>query len=303
MHRRAWYTHGWNSTTSLRMILTIIPRTPRWLVPPIAVVTTLICIVVMNRERRAARRNLRRVLGKGGWPLQVTLWRLFYNFSRFMVGYCELLPGDAGRIREMIGADGGFEGLVRQALDGGRGVIVLTAHLGNWEMAGRLLTLSGVPVNIAMRVETDNPAERWLRRLREQGSVRVLDMGGDVTTVLALRAALARNEILAMQGDRATGGHDIRVEMFGASLEVPAGPFLLAYSCRVPLIPAFVLHDGWWRWRCECSGPVEFPRTGNRESDLASGAAEYGRQLERMIRRYPEQWFNFYDVWTAKPPS
>lgn len=296
---RRWYAHRWNTTTSLRLILTVIPRVPRAVVPALGVVTTAVCLLSMKTERRAARRNLRRITGAVGWGLERAVWRLFYGFSRFMVGYVAL-----SRLRpEQLGARTSFdppgESRVKDALALGRGAIVLTAHLGNWEVGSRLLELSGVPVNVVMAVERANPAERWLLRKRQGGSVRVLQVGRDPASVLGLRAALARNEVLAMQGDRTLGGRSIRGTLFGAPFEFPLGPFLLARACGSPLLVAFVIQDGWWRYRSEMGPPLPVPRTEDREADLAACAVAYGARLEEVVRRHPDQWFNFFDLWEA----
>lgn len=293
----AWYTHRWNSTTALRLILTIIPRTPRWLVPAVAVVTTAVCITYMKRERQAARRNLRRILGGGGWRLYCGVWRLFYNFSRFMVGYCDLSRLTAGQLRERVWEDPQGEGRIREALARGNGLIVLTAHVGNWEVGTRLLALNDARVNLVMRLERGNAAERWLTRIRQKDGVRLVRIGDGGDGAIALRAALARNEILAMQGDRTPGEHVLTPELFGAPFPLPLGPFLLAYACGAPLLPAFVLQDGWGQWRSYVRAPVRFPRTDDRGADLSAGALEYARELETVVRDHPDQWFNFYDLW------
>lgn len=293
---RRWYTHGWNTTTSLRLILTIIPCVPRLLVPAFGVVTTSLCMASMARERKAAARNLRRILGVGGWRLWRRLFALFYNFSRFMVGYCDLLP-DAGGRERTVRADPEGQARLEQALLGGRGLIVLTAHLGDWEVGARLLERSGARVNVVMRIERTNAAERWLVRSRRKGGVRILDPARSSEGILALRACLARNEVLAMQGDRAPGERTLPVELFGAPFPFPLGPFLLAYGCDAPLLPAFVVQEGWWRSRSEVGEPIRFPRSADRDADLEAGARQYARQLERVVRRHPDQWFNFYDLW------
>ena len=297
MSAGAWYAHGWNTSTSLRLILTIIPRVPRWLVPPIGVVTTAICLAYMKRERRAARRNLRRILGRGGWRLERAVWRLFYNFSRFMVSSCELPRLAPEQLLGRVAADPEGTARVADALRRGKGLIVLTAHLGNWEVGARVLASGGVPVNVAMQVERSNPAERWLLRARERGGVRVLRLGETPEAVLALKAALSRNEILAMQGDRASGGRTIDLDLFGAPFAFPRGPFLLAYGSDAPLLPAFVVQEGWSRYRSEIGSPVRFPRTPDREADLKAGALQYASELESTVRKHPDQWFNFYDLW------
>lgn len=296
-----WYSHGWNTTTSLRRILACIPHVPRALVPPIGVVTTAICLATMGRERAAALRNLRRVLGRGGWRLGRVVWSLFYNYSRFMVSYCELSDMTPERLGPRLARDPSEERRFREVLGRGKGVVVLTAHVGNWEIGTRVLQTTGRPVVVAMQLERRNAPERWLNRLRKRGGVRVLPIGRDAGTAIALRTALARNEIVAMQGDRAWDEHAVEVELFGAPFRFPLGPFLLAYGCDAVLIPAFVLQDGWWRWRSVIGEEIAFPRTGERDADIAAGVSQYARQLESLVRGRPDQWFNFYDLWPSRP--
>lgn len=292
----SWYSHRFNSATSVRLILGIIPHLPRPLVPPIGVVTTAICIACMPRERRAVMRNQRRIQGVAGWRLRRAVWRQFYGFSRAMVDRC-LMTREPATHRPAPPVDPAGADLVRAALARGRGLVVLTAHLGNWEAGARSLTQCGAPVNIAMRPDRLSAAERWLARHRAGGDVRVVRVGDSPFSTLALRAALARNEIVAMQGDRMLGERGIEVTLFGAPYSLPAGPFLLASLCGAPLLPAFVVQEGWWKWRGFFGAPLEPAATGDREADLRVAATWYAATLERVVRRHPEQWFNFYDLW------
>jgi KDO2-lipid IV(A) lauroyltransferase len=148
-----------------------------------------------------------------------------------------------------------------------------------------------------MRIDGTNPVEARLVTLRQSGNVRVIPVGDDPASILALRAALGRNEILAVQGDRPSGSRSLFAPVLGAPLPFPVGPFVLAYLTGAPLFPAFFLQEGWWRFRSEIHERIAFPRTGNRDADLAAGAAAYGAVLEDMLRRYPDQWFTFYDAW------
>src|SRR5262245_57362096 len=146
-----WYTHGWNRDLSWRLIHGIIPRVPRALRPPIHLVTTAICFAAMPRERRAARSNLERITGKTGARAGLLAFRLFYNFSKFMVAYTDLVrlrPGTSpGRV------EGGAE--ARRLLDAllaeGKGLVVLTLHLGNWETGLAHLSSLGLKVNVVLR--------------------------------------------------------------------------------------------------------------------------------------------------------
>jgi KDO2-lipid IV(A) lauroyltransferase len=214
-----------------------------------------------------------------------------------MVSYCDLVRLSPEQLQDRVDAGRSMSEWIDRALAGGRGAIVLTAHLGNWEVGARLLELAGRPINVVMHAEWTHPVERWLLRLRQQRMVRVIRVGNALQGTLAVVAALARNEIVAMQGDRVLAGRAIELELFGERFGFPIGPFLMAYRCEAPLLPAFVIQQGWSRWRAEPINPVVFPRTGDRDADLRAGALTYARELERVVRRHPDQWFNFFDLW------
>jgi hypothetical protein len=116
-----WYAHGWNKDLSWKLILTIIPRIPEALRPPIHFVTSLICFSAMRAERSAARRNLERITGKRGWALSRLTFRLFFNFSKFMVAYCDLPPYGRGALEDRAVRSVERVTALREALDQGRG--------------------------------------------------------------------------------------------------------------------------------------------------------------------------------------
>jgi lauroyl/myristoyl acyltransferase len=167
-------------------------------------------------------------------------------------------------------------------------------------VGARVLERVGRPINVVMHAERANAVERWLMRLRKKGSVRVIRVGESLGGTLDVLAALERNEIVAMQGDRVFSGRAIEIELFGERFAFPLGPFLVAYRCEAPLLPAFVIQQGWSRWRAETPAPIAFPRTGDRDEDLRAGARAYARELERVVSRHPDQWFNFFELWDRK---
>jgi hypothetical protein len=96
---RRWYHHGWNTPLSWELILRIPPRLPRFLLAPLHHLTSLIFFICTPRERGAVRRNLRRVTGKTGLANLRLAYRLFWNFSRFLVAYAEIKDLDLERFR------------------------------------------------------------------------------------------------------------------------------------------------------------------------------------------------------------
>jgi KDO2-lipid IV(A) lauroyltransferase len=181
----------------------------------------------------------------------------------------------------------------------GNGLVVWTAHLGNWEFASRLLEMPERRVHVARVVERDQPAEAMLRELMENHLLHAVDLNEGVAASIKLLAALRANEIVAIQGDRVYQGFSAEVPFFGATASFPLGPFFLAYVSGAPVLPGFVVRDGWLRYRVIMGEPIELPQTGDRDCDLRSGLRPAVRFLEENVRRYYDQWLNFFEFWPA----
>ena len=290
-----WYTHGWNRDLSWSLIHGIIPKVPRPLRPPIHLATTAVCYVAMPRERRAARRNLERATGRSGLASRGLAFRLFYNFSKFMVGYTDLarLPHEALR-RRVTGGDEARR-LIESLLREGKGLIVLTLHLGNWEMGLLLLANLGRPVSVVLR-EEDSEAARFEEDSRRRAGVRVVPAGGSAWNGLDLLLALRRGEIVAIQGDRALGSPRERAFLFGAPVELPSGPFTLAQASGAPILAVCVPIRGHSHYAIVVDGPL---RVAPGAEGVRDAVQAFARIVERFVARHPTQWFNFYDVWSV----
>ncbi len=286
-----WYRHRWNTDLSWRLILTIVPRIPWFLRPPIHFLVTLVCFTSMDDERRAARRNLGRVVCRGGPAGLLSAFRLFYNFSKFMVAYTDLPPYGRGGIEGRIQGRDATEALLRRLLDGGRGVIVLGMHLGQWDLALAHLASCGAPVTVVMRRE-DGEFARYAAAVRDAAGVRVAYAREDPWMMVDLLAALRRNEIVAMQGDRPYGGRTTSVSLFGAGTEIPAGPAELSRASGAPILPAVLVFEGHRRFRVLSVEPID-PAKEEAIPERVAAA------MESLIARRPSQWFNFYDVWAG----
>jgi Kdo2-lipid IVA lauroyltransferase/acyltransferase len=292
-----WYQHGYHTPLSHRLVFGIIPWVPKFLHPPIALLTALIFFCLLGKERRALVSNLKRICGGNGLS---RLWRaywLFYSFCDFMVAYC-YVPG--ARHDELLGMlTHAYDG--RKTIDGclleGNGLIVWTAHLGNWEFASRLLELHGRPVNVARVVEQGNPAEKVLRDLMTNPLLRIVQLNDDPMVPLKLLHALRSNEIVAIQGDRTYQAFTAQIRFCGTQTRFPMGPFLLSYVSGAPIMPGFVVRDGWQRYRVITGKPIYLPHTDNRDQDLRTGIEEAVHFLEEVVKQYPDQWLNFYEFW------
>jgi KDO2-lipid IV(A) lauroyltransferase len=298
-----WYEHRFHNTTAQKMIFVIMPRLPRFLHPPVAAVTALIFFLILKRERWAVTRNLRQVSGKRRLALQWKVYRVFYSFCDLMVSYCFVPQATHSQLLDMLVDSDGSGAKINECLAAGNGLIVWTAHVGNWEFASRLLAMYG-RVNVA-RVVEDNPAEIMLRNLMACERIKTVDLKEGVAATLELVQALRRNEIVAIQGDRVYQHHTLDLPFFSRPTSFPVGPFLLSQVSGAPVLPAFVVRLGWLRYRALIGDPIPpVPPSGTRGADDASLYEAMGRAvkfLETTLTIYYDQWMNYFDFWPVAP--
>lgn len=288
-----WYTHGWNRGLSWRLIHAIIPKVPRPLRPLLHVVFTTLCFLAMPRERCSARHNLERATGRSGLASRVLAFRLFYNFSKFMVGYTDLVRLPYESLQRRIEGGDQARHLIETLLREGRGLIVLTLHLGNWEMGLLHLASLGRPVSVVLRPE-DSGAAPFEEEARRRAGVRIVPAGESAWNGLDLLLALKRGEIVAIQGDRTFGPMRERADLFGATVDLPSGPFALAQASGAPILAVCVPIHGHSRYRIVVDGPL---RVGPGAEGVRAAVESFARIVERFVTDYPTQWFNFYEVW------
>ncbi len=297
---RRWYEHHFHNITALRTIFAIIPRLPRFLHPPIAVLTALIFFLMLKRERRAVAGNLGQVSGKRGLVLQWKVYWVFYAFCDLMVSYCFVPQATHAQLLNMLVDPERGGAKIEQCLAEGHGLIVWTAHVGNWEFASRLLEMHGRPVNVA-RVVEDKPAEIRLRNLMASERLKIVDLRGGAQATIELLQALARNEIVAMQGDRVYQRHSADMPFFSKPASFPLGPFLLSQVSGAPVLPGFVIRRGWLRYQAMMGDPIApagpEAASGDRDAGLQEALCQAVRFLEKTLATHYDQWMNFFDFW------
>jgi KDO2-lipid IV(A) lauroyltransferase len=288
-----WYSHRLNRLVYYRIAgaaAGLLPRRSRLRVARLA---GRIAARGLTEERTRVRGNLARILpGAGPRALERAVGETFANFAACFSDLLTINRGAPERLGAFMVDRRGEEHL-DAACVAGRGVILLTAHLGNWELGGRLLVPRvNRPTHIVLAGEQDTDLERYLRRAGER--LRFVTRR-HATSTLGLVAALRRNEAVAMQGDRPTGERDVLVEFFGAPAAFPVGPFVLARATGAPVVPAYCAMKTDQRYEM-----VVEPAIWVKPGEEAGALAAMVTTLERAVRAHPTQWFNFFDVWS--PP-
>ncbi|MGH7314082.1 MAG: hypothetical protein ACREJV_12980 [Candidatus Rokuibacteriota bacterium] len=242
---------------------------------------------LLPAERGVVGTTLMRVTGATGSRLDALTLGVFREFAMCFSDLVSTNRQPADRLAALVGSVGGADSIV----DLSGGVISLTAHVGNWELAGRLLARRAArTTHVVVAEEEGRELERWLRR---NGDGVHFVTRSRPTVSLTLVAALRRGEVVALQGDRALGTRgDALVPFFGHPAPFPLGPFLLAGAVGVPLVPAFCVLDAGYRYRVIVPEPLHVRPGGERDA-----LAAWVGHLEAIVRDHPTHWFNFFDIW------
>lgn len=192
----------------------------------------------------------------------------------------------------------GFEAF-REAAEAGRGVILLTGHLGNWEIGGASIIARGIPLDVVGKGMANRRFQADLLRARQRLGMRVIEMGDAATEGLR---SLASGRVLALLGDQNAHGGGIFVPFFGRPASTVRGPALFAARTGAPVWVAFALRapggEQSYTVRFEA---LPFESTGRPEEDAATLMGVYARILEKAIKSAPEQYFWQHRRWKKRP--
>jgi Kdo2-lipid IVA lauroyltransferase/acyltransferase len=279
-------------------LLTIL--VPRLLHAPFALAAGALFYLILGRQRRDLRKNLQVVTGLE--HVERLVLSAFYKFSR---NWCDQMLMMRLRGDDLLGLIGRWttEKPLDDALAAGHGAILISVHLGNWELGGLGLAEKGYRINILTYREPDEKVNAQREAIRRERGVNFIYVDRSVTSSLAIVeavSALNRNEVVAILGDRDGSSHTMSFDFFGKATPIPLGSAYLSMASGAPVIPVFVPLEG-ERYAAVMEEPVHFrAEHAERGRVLVESMQKILQVFERYIRLYPDQWYNFFDYWAAE---
>ena len=255
-------------------------------------------------HRRLARVGLRNL--ELAYPDQSPAWReqalhgLYRHLGRQMAEFCRFPRYTAANL-DAICVTRGLEHYL-EARERGRGVLILTAHLGGWEISSFAHSLRGFPLRFIVRPLDNQPLDRMVNRTRGLHGNQPIDKRDFARGLLQAMAANQTVGILLDQNSYPPQG--VFVPFFGHLACTAAGPARIALRTGAAVVPGFTVWEAAERRYVLYFEPaLQLLRTGDDEADVRANTAQYTAVIEGWVRRYPDQWLWIHRRWKARPPG
>lgn len=232
-----------------------------------------------------------------GFSVLPSIFRIYTNYYKLGQTLIDKMMVMAGIGESFTYHFDGEENL-HQMVAGGRGGILLSAHVGNWEAAGHLLRRLGTRINIVMYDGEHQAIKQYMEQITAGRSFNVIVIRENMSHVYEMGDALAKNELICMHADRFLPGNKTLVRRFlGADADFPEGPFALAAAFRVPVSFVFAFKENARHYHFFGSRPYERQGEETKGAFRDRLADAFVAEVEQKVLLYPVQWFNYYNFW------
>jgi len=217
---------------------------------------------------------------------------VFRNFSKYLVDFFRIEKFDRSKIKKIVKIEN-LE-VIDKILAQKRGIIILSAHMGNWELGGMVMGFLGYPIYGIVLPHKDKRTDSLFNRQREIFGERVIPLGKAARRCIE---CLSTNKIIALVGDKDFTQGGIIEEFFGRKSLIPKGPAGFSLKTGSPVVPAFVIRQNDDSFKLIFEKPIEPLVTGDKDRDMHNLTKKYLRVIESYIKKYPSQWSMFREFW------
>ena len=224
----------------------------------------------------------------------ISIFRNYYLLGQGLIDKTAVLTGLMDKFNFILE---GKEYLL-QMRDGG---ILISGHIGNWEVGGKALDFLDKKVNLVI-IDDEGPAIReYISEILTDRNVNFIRIGNDFSHLFKIKQALENKELIAFLGDRFIDGNQtVKIDFLGEPALFPLGPWHMASYFNVPVSYVFAVKESRRQYRFYASPLKIVPSVKNpmkRSELVVDSVKEFVFEFERITRKYPLQWHNYYDFW------
>jgi KDO2-lipid IV(A) lauroyltransferase len=250
-------------------------------------------------RRKVALENLRVAFGEEKTEKErlIIAQKAFQNLGMMAVEFFRIPRMDVETFKKRVTIEGLEQAL--RLLEKRRGALLLLAHFGNWEMMGIMSKLIGDSIMvIAKPMKKNKRMDQYITEIRNAAGLEVVSNIKASRTVIK---ALSQNRVVGILIDqRAKRSEGVWADFFGKKAPTTPGLAVLAMKTKAPVVPVFMVRDGFGKHRLIIQEPLELIRTGDIKKDVEANTQLFNHTVESMIRQYPDQWFWLHRRWERK---
>ncbi len=294
--RKKWVSHG----LSNRVVYGGLHYGARWL--PMSVLNAInlvgngLAVTFLGRTKAGIRDNFHKALGVPDAEAERLARRQFFEYGRHTIDVWKLRSETFVPRVTTLTEDARVLARVRR---GGRGFLLVTGHVGNWEMGAVTLRAHELVPAVVGQPELDPNVQEMRQQLRGRLGVESIDIGSSMSTAFKVRGAVEAGRAVALLVDRAYPEDGVVVPFFGRPTPFLRSPALLARFCGCEILPGFFLRNPDGSYFNVWGEPIAADPALSPDDDAVRIMARVAADLEGVVRRYPTQWFNFYKFWDA----
>ncbi|RYG54853.1 MAG: lipid A biosynthesis acyltransferase [Chitinophagaceae bacterium] len=232
----------------------------------------------------------RKRLGYSYWRSKISVFKSYYTFGTTIIDKVAISSGTRNQFTfEFDGIE-----LLKKLLSAKQGGVLISAHVGNFEIAEHFFALIDLDfqINIVTTDRERSEIKSYLEKITRQSTIKYIIIKEDLSHIFEINSALARNELVCFTGDRYFEGvRSLKAEFLRAEATFPAGPFLIASRLRVPVVFVYVMKEPKLHYHLYAREAQVVQRN---ETGLLK---TYIQSVESILEKYPLQWFNYFDFW------
>lgn len=249
-------------------------------------------------QRRRAIAQLQERLGVSPTEAAAIARRMFGNIGRTLLEVLYIPALTPEKLQRWVT----IENLhyMTEALSHGRGVVILTAHFGNWEWMAARLVQAQLPMAAIAETQPGPGVDRLLNEYREMVGLAPYARGN---ALVAAMKALKKGNVLGFLADQDAKENGVFVDFFGRPASTPQGPAVFSLRCGAPVIPAFIVRQPKKGHRILMSPPIYGDNDGDPAAAISRLTEQMTRVMEDRIRRHPDHWWWFQRRWITDPKT
>lgn len=256
---------------------------------------TAVCVIpfcmIFATGARTAWRYFSQRHGYGRWKSLRMTYKNLVMFSQVVIDKFALYAGKRMNLKV-----GNYD-IFKQLSDNDNGFVILSAHIGCYEMAGYELTSDRKPFNALVFANEKATVIQGRTRLFHGHNIKMIPVRDDMGHLFEIESALSRGEIVSIPADRVLGSpKTITVRLLGGDAQLPVGAFSVPAMRGLDVITVNVMKTSTTGYTAYIS-KLDYDKSANRKQQVRQIADGYAAELQHMLELYPEQWYNYFDFW------